>query len=48
MSNLGDLINIYEFDNAITFRLKSILLFWCLGNFLEKDEAGLLFQINVV
>ena len=43
----SDLISIYEFDNAITFKLKSISLFWYLDNFLEKDETGLLFQINI-
>ena len=42
----SDLINIYKFDNALTFKLKSISLFWHLDNFLEKDETGLLFQIN--
>ena len=35
---------IYKFDNAITFKLKSILLFWYLDNFLENDKTGLLFQ----
>ena len=43
----SDLINIYEFDNAITFKLKSILLFWYLDIFVEKDETGLLFQMNI-
>ena len=43
----SDLIYIYEFDNAITFKLKSILLFWYLDNFLENDKTGLLFQINI-
>ena len=43
----SDMIYIYEFDNAITFKLKSISLFWCLDNFLEKDKSGLLFQINM-
>ena len=28
----------YEFDN-VTFNLKSILLFWYLDNFLEKDKS---------
>ena len=36
----------YEFDNAIIFKLKSIALSWYLQNFLEKDETGLLFQIK--
>ena len=43
----SDLTYIYEFDNAITFKLKSISLFWYLDNFLEKDKSGLLFQINI-
>ena len=43
----GDLIYIYEFDNATTFKLKSISLFWYLDNFSEKDKSGLLFQINI-
>ena len=38
---------IYGFDNAITFKLKSISLFWYLDNFLEKDKTELLFQINI-
>ena len=42
----SDLIYINKFDNAITFKLKSISLFWYLGNFLEKEKTGLLFQIN--
>ena len=33
-------------DNAITFKLKSILLFWYSDNLLEKDKTGLLFQTN--
>ena len=41
------LIYIYGFDNAITFKLKSISLFWYLDNFLEKDKTELLFQINI-
>ena len=44
---LSDLTYIYEFDNAISFKLKSISLFWYLDNFLEKDKSGLLFQINI-
>ena len=42
-----NLIYIYELDNAITFKLKSISLFWYPDNFLEKDKSGLLFQINI-
>ena len=30
-----------KFDNAITFKHESILLFWYLENFLEKDKTGL-------
>ena len=30
------MIYIYEFDNAIEFKHQGILLFWYLGNFLEK------------
>ena len=43
----SDLIYIYKFDNAITFKLRSISLFSYLDNFLEKDKTGLLFQINI-
>ena len=43
----SDLIYIYEFDNAIIFKLKSISLFWYLYKFLEKEKTGLLFQINI-
>ena len=43
----GDLIYIYKFDNAITFKLKNVSLFWYLDNFLEADKSGLLFQINI-
>ena len=43
----SDLIYIYEFDNAIAFKLKIISLFWYLDKFLEKDKSGLLFQINI-
>ena len=43
----SDLICIYEFDNAITFKHQSILLFWYLNNFLEKDNTGLPRQINI-
>ena len=43
----SDIIYIYKFYNAITFTLKSILLFWYLDNVLEKDKSGLLFQINM-
>ena len=46
MSNLEWRVYIYEFDNAITFKRKSISLFWYLDN-LEKDKSGLLFQINI-
>ena len=38
---------IYKFDNALTFKLKSISLFWYLDNFLEKDETRLSFEINI-
>ena len=38
---------IHEFDNAITFKPKSISLFQYLDNFLESDKTGLLFQINI-
>ena len=34
----SDLIYIYEFDDAMTFNLKSILLFWYLDNILENLE----------
>ena len=37
---------IFESDNAITCKLKSISLFWYLSNFLKKDKSGLLFEIN--
>ena len=40
----SDLIYINELDNTIIFKLKSILLFWYLDDFLEKDRSGLLFQ----
>ena len=43
----SDLIYIYKFNNTITFKLKSISLFWYLDNFLEKDKSGLLFQIDI-
>ena len=43
----SDLIYINELDNTIIFKLKSILLFWYLDDFLEKDKSGLLFQINI-
>ena len=43
----SDLINICKFDNAITFTFRSLLLFWYLDNFLEKDESGLLFQMTI-
>ena len=43
----SDLIYIYEFDNVITFKLKSISLFWYLDNFLGKDKSAFLFQINM-
>ena len=33
----SDLIYRYEFDNAITFKLRSISLFWYFDNFLEND-----------
>ena len=36
-----------QFDNATTFKLKSISLFRYLDNFLEKDKTGLPFQINI-
>ena len=32
---------IYKFDNAITVKHQSILLFWYLDNFSEKDKTGL-------
>ena len=38
---------IYKFNNAITFKLKSISLFLVSYNFLEKDGTGLFFQINI-
>ena len=34
------MIYIHKFDNAITFKLKSISLFWYLDKFLEKDKSG--------
>ena len=37
----------YEFDNAITFKLKNISLFWYVDNFLENDKTGFIFQINI-
>ena len=37
----SDLIYIYEFDNAVTFKHQSVLLFWYLDNFLVKDQTGL-------
>ena len=43
----SDLIYINELDNTIIFKLKSILLFWYLDDFLEKDKSGLLFQVNI-
>ena len=43
----ANLIYIYEFDNAITFKHQSISQFWYLGNVLEKDETGLHLQINI-
>ena len=36
----------YEFDNAMAVKGKSISLFWYLDNFLEKEKAGLPFQMN--
>ena len=36
----------YEFDNAIAVKRKSISLFWYLDNFLEKEKTGLPFQMN--
>ena len=47
MSTCSDRVYIYEFDNAIAFKLKIISLFWYLDKFLEKDKSGLLFQINI-
>ena len=44
----SDLIYIYGFDNALTYKLKSISLLWYLDNFLEKGKSDLLFQINTV
>ena len=41
------MIYIHKFDNAITFKLESISLFWYLDKFLEKDKSGILFQINI-
>ena len=41
-------MHIYDFDNALTYKLKSISLLWYLDNFLEKDKSDLLFQINIV
>ena len=35
------------FDNAIIFKHQSILLFWYLENFLEKNKTGLPLQINI-
>ena len=32
---------INQFDNAITFKHQSILLFWYLEDFLEKDKTGI-------
>ena len=43
----SDLICTYEFDNAITLKLKCISLFWYLDNFLEKGKTDLIFQINI-
>ena len=48
MLNLDWPDKLYEFDHATTFKRKSISLFWYLDNFLEKDETGLFFQINIV
>ena len=39
---------IYKFDNAITFKLQSILIFLYLKNLLQKDKPGLPLQINIV
>ena len=36
----------YEFDNAMAVKGKSISLFWYLDNFLEKEKASLPFQMN--
>ena len=33
-----------QFDNAITFKHQSILLFWYLEDFLEKDKTGIPLQ----
>ena len=43
----SDLKNIYKFDNTIIFKLRSIVLFCYLDNFLDKAESGLFFQINI-
>ena len=48
MQTWSDLMHIYDFDNALTYKLKSISLLWYLDNFLEKDNSNLLFQINIV
>ena len=40
-------MNLYEFDNAITFEHQSILLFWYLNNVLEKNKTGLPLQVNI-
>ena len=45
---ISNLIYIYEFDNATTFKQQSISLFWYLDNILEKDKTGMiLFKLTL-
>ena len=43
----NDLVFIYKFDNAVTFKHQGILLFWYHKNLLKKDKTGWPPQINI-
>ena len=47
MLTWSDLIYISKFDNVITFKHQSILLFGYLENVLEKNKTGVPLQINI-